>query len=119
MRKLLFILFVFIILGCNQNLKKKGLLLGTWDVVSETDIETGKVRFPESDDLWFVEFKSDSIYVSSNPNEGAAWRIEGDSIFIDDDKVPFYIKELSQNTLIAEYGFLSKRKFLITLNKRK
>ncbi|HEY5687266.1 MAG TPA: lipocalin family protein [Yeosuana sp.] len=104
MKKPLFILLAFMILGCNQNLKKNGLLIGTWDLVSETDIETGEVRFPESDDLEFVEFKSDSMYtsISSNPYKGSAWQIEGDSIFFNDaDAV--YIKEMTDNELTVEY----------------
>ena len=114
-------MFAFIILGCNQNLKKDDLM-GTWDVVSETDIETGKVRFPESDELFFVEFKSDSLYLSPDLSASAdnvAWRIEGDSIFINDDEDAVYITELTDNELTVEYGFLSKRKYLVKLKKRK
>ena len=114
MKKLIFILFAFIILGCNQNFKKKGDLLGTWDVVSSTDIETGEIELPESDNLEFVEFKSDSLYFGSDIV--FAWRIEGDSIFLDEDG-SVYIKELTVNNLTVEYDFFGK--IQLVLNKRK
>ena len=118
MKKLIFILFAFIILGCNQNFKKKGDLLGTWDVVSSTDIESGEVELPESDNLVFVEFKSDSLYLISDfeVNQVFAWQIEGDSIFLDED-LSVYIKELTTNNLTVEYDFFGK--IQLTLKKRK
>jgi hypothetical protein len=70
---------------------------------------------PESDNLEFVEVKSDSLYLSSS-DYAFAWRIEGDSIFLDEFGSVF-IKELSKNELIAEYDFLGKMQ--LTLKKRK
>jgi hypothetical protein len=118
MKKLIFILFAFIILGCNQNFKKKGDLLGTWGVVSSTDVESGEVELPESDNLVFVEFKTDSLYLISNfeVDQVFAWRIEGDSIFLKEGGSA-YIKELTNDELIVEYDFLGK--IQLTLKKRK
>jgi len=113
MKQIIFILSAFIILGCNQNYKKDDLL-GTWDIVSSTDIETGEVSLPESDDAEFVEFKSDSLYLGSDIVY--AWRIKGDSIFLDEDG-SVYIKELTTNNLTVEYDFLGK--IQLVLNKRK
>jgi len=101
MKQLIFILFSFIILSCNQNHKKDDLL-GTWDFVSSTDIETGEITLPESDDAEFVEFKSDSLYLSSDIV--FAWQIKGDSIFLDEFG-SVYIKELTGDKLIVEYDF--------------
>ncbi|WP_370479035.1 hypothetical protein [Tamlana flava] len=119
MKKLILILFAFIILGCDQNLKKKGVLLGTWDAISATDIETGEVSFPESDELAFVEFKSDSLYLSPDLSLGDkvfAWRIEGDSIVLFDEG-NVYIKELTKNKLVVEYDFFGKTQ--LNFKKRK
>ena len=81
MKQIIFILLAFIILSCNQNHKKDDLL-GIWDVVSSTDIETGEVELSEKE---FVEFKSDSLYLISDLEtvEVFAWQIKGDSIFLD------------------------------------
>lgn len=118
MKKLIFVLFAFIILGCNQNFKNKGHLIGTWDVLSSTYMESGKIEFPENDNLVFVEFKTDSLYLISNfeVEQVFAWRIEGDSIFLKDFG-SIYIKELTKNELIVEYDFLGK--IQLTLKKRK
>jgi len=113
MKQIIFILFAFIILSCNQN-HKKDHLLGTWDVVSSTDIETGEISLPESDDAEFVEFKSDSLYLGSDIV--FAWRIKGDSIFLD-ELGSVYVKELTPVKLIVEYDFLGKVQ--LTLKKRK
>lgn len=117
MKKLIFVLIAFMILGCNQNLKKKGDLLGRWDWVSSTDIETGEVDLFDGDSLEFVEIKSDTIYLMLGLDIDAVypWRIEGDSIFLDDDYMSFYIKELTKNELVVEYD----GKKLFTLKKRK
>lgn len=117
MKKLIFILFAFIILGCNQNLKKKGELLGIWDVVSSTAIETGEVELLENVTKEFVEFKSDSLYLISDfeVDKVFAWQIKGDSIFLDEFG-SVYIKELTKNELIVEYDFLGK--IQLTLKKR-
>ncbi|MFH6768357.1 hypothetical protein V8G56_06395 [Gaetbulibacter aquiaggeris] len=114
MKQIIFILLALIILSCNQNHKKDDLL-GIWDVVSSTDIETGEVELSEKE---FVEFKSDSIYLISDfeVDKVFAWRIEGDSIFLDKDG-SVYIKKLTKNELIVEYGFLGK--IQLTLKKRK
>lgn len=111
MKQIIFILFVFIILGCNHNVKKSDLL-GTWGVVSITDIETWEVELPESDDAEFVEFKSDSLYLSSD--KVFVWRIKGDSIFLDEFG-SVYIKELTADKLIVEYDFFGKTR--LTLKK--
>jgi len=106
MKQLIFILFAFIIAGCNQNYKK-GDLLGTWDVVSSTDIETGEISLPESDDEAFVEFKSDSLYLGLDIV--FAWRIKGDSIFLD-ELGSVFIKELTSTRLTVEYDFFGSER---------
>lgn len=124
MSKLIFILLAFLILGCNPNHKEK-TLLGTWDFVSSTNLETGEVDFPE-DDEDFVEFRIDSIFVS--PTSMYAWKIKGDSIilegipkFFDSGfySIPFYIKELTSNKLTVDFdeGAGSIGRFI--LKKRK
>lgn len=50
MKQIIFILLALIILSCNQNHKKDDLL-GIWDVVSSTDIETGEVELSEKQGL--------------------------------------------------------------------
>jgi len=113
MKHTIVFLFAITILGCNENYKK-GDLLGTWDVVSATDIKTGKVEFPETEDSEFVEIKSDSLYLGSD--NAIAWRIVGDTIFLNEaDSV--YIKKWTNDTLIVEYDFFGKT--LLTLKKRK
>jgi len=107
-------MFALMILGCNQNLKKNFDIIGTWDVVSTTNIETGEVLLPESNHKDFVEFKSDSLYLSSG--EVFAWSIEGDSIFLEKSGAA-YIKTLTKKELIVEYNFLSK--IQLTLKRRK
>jgi len=117
MKKLIFILFAITIIGCNSSHKTSDLL-GIWDIVSSTNIESGDVELPDGDNLGFVEFKSDSLYVISPFEEDMvfAWRIEGDSIFLKNFD-SFYIKELTKNKLIVENYFISKQQ--ITLKKRK
>jgi hypothetical protein len=121
MKQIIFILLACIILSCNQNHKKDDLL-GIWDVVSLTDIETGEVELLENVTKEFVEFKSDSLYLISDfeVDKVFAWRIEGDSIFLDEDGSVYisgYIKELTANNLTVEYDFLGKTQ--LVLNKRK
>jgi hypothetical protein len=110
MKNLIFILLAFILIACNKNLKKKDTIIGTWEVVSIIDIETGEVELQESDNLAFVEVKSDTIYLSSD--KAFAWRIEGDSIFLDEFG-SVYIKELSKNRIIVEYNFLGKTRLIL------
>ena len=114
MKQIIFILLAFIILSCNQNHKKDDLL-GIWDVVSSTDIETGEVELSEKE---FVEFKSDSLYLISDLEtvEVFAWQIKGDSIFLDESGSA-YIKELTNDNLTVEYDFFGK--IQLTLKKRK
>ena len=114
MKQIIFILLTFIILSCKQNHKKDDLL-GIWDVVSSTDIETGEVELSVKE---YVEFKSDSVYLISDfgSDKVFAWRIEGDSIFLDEDSSG-YIKELTANNLTVEYDFFGKTQ--LVLNKRK
>jgi len=119
MKQIIFVLSAFILLGCNQNHKKDDLM-GTWDWVSSTDLETGEVDFFDGDKYAeFVEIKSDSIYVwlDLDRHNDTPWRIEGDSIFLDDFNISLYIKELSQNALIVEYDYYGKT--LFNLKKRK
>ena len=115
MKNIIFILLVFTIIGCKQSHHRDNLI-GTWDWVSSTDIETGEVELYDGDDSEFVEFKSDSLYLI--PDKVFAWRIEGDSIFLDDDYLSVYIKELSNNALIVEF-VLWGGKEQMTLKKRK
>ena len=113
MKQIIFILFAFIILSCNQN-HEKGDLLGTWDFISATDIETGEVELPEGDDKGFVEFRLDSLYLSWD--DVYTWQIKGDSILID-GLASVYIKEMTSNRLTVEYDFFGAQR--LTLSKRK
>jgi len=113
MKQIVLILLAFIILSCDQKPKKDDLL-GIWDVLSSTDIETGEVELPEKG---FVEFKSDSLYISDLETvEVFAWQIKGDSIFLDKSGSA-YIKEWTNDNLTVEYDFLGK--IQLTLKKRK
>lgn len=97
MKLLVLILLVIIIPGCNQNYKKEDLV-GTWEMLSITDIETGEVELLEVDfDQYVVEIKLDSL----NQYEGDtyAWKLQGDSVFV--DWMSFKIKELKPNTIIV------------------
>ena len=109
MKKPLIILLAFIFLGCNQHYKKKDLL-GTWDIVSSIDIESGEVEFLKGDDEMAAVFKSDSLYLFDNYDSDKyfAWRIKGDSLILEDGIRYFniYIKELTKDKLVVEYDFL-------------
>lgn len=118
MKQIIFLLLAFIILSCDQNHKKDDLL-GIWDVVSSTDIETGEVELSEDLDAVFVEFKSDSLYLISVLGADTtifAWRIKGDSIILDESGSVTII-ELTKNELTVEYDFFGK--IQLTLKKRK
>jgi len=102
-----------LIISCTKNYKKSDLL-GTWETVSLTDIETGDIELPESDDDMLIEIKIDSIYL--HRNDAYSWQIKGDSILI--NEIPsVYIKKLTKNELIVEYDFFGKN--LLALKKRK
>lgn len=81
MKQTIFFLFVFVAVSCSQN-QQQDNLLGTWNIVSSTDIETGEVDLPEEKLL--VNFKSDSLYLNEDLGSGKvfAWKIKGDSIFL-------------------------------------
>lgn len=117
MKQLIFYPLAFILLSCAQNFKKDDLL-GIWDVVSSTDIETRKVELSENGNKEYVEFKSDSLYLFSDLDSDTvfAWHIEGDSIFLDESS-SVYIKKFTKNELIVEYDFLDK--IQLKLKKRK
>jgi len=117
MKQIFFVLIAFMLLGCNQNHKKEDLL-GTWDIVSSIDIETGEVEFPDNEDELSVVFKSDSLYLieNSHTTKDFFWRINRDMLFLNEaDTV--YIKELTADKLVVEYDFLSKTG--LELKKRK
>ncbi|WP_242086477.1 lipocalin family protein [Aestuariivivens sediminis] len=118
MKQIIIVLSAFILLSCNQNHKKEDLL-GTWDIVSSIDIETGEVEeFPESDEELLAEFKSDSLYLieNSNPTNVFSWRINRDTLFLNEaDTV--YIKELTADKLVVEYDFIGMIR--LELKKRK
>ncbi|WP_027138025.1 hypothetical protein [Gaetbulibacter saemankumensis] len=105
MKQILSFLLVFTIIGCNSNYKK-GDLLGTWELVSLIDIETGDVEWEKIDKSEFVLFRSDSLYLISDTNSDKvfAWQIMGDSIVLD-EMGSVYIKELTVDKLIVEYDF--------------
>lgn len=112
MKQIIFILCITVIFGCSHQ-HKKGELLGTWDLVSVTDITTGEVEFPEDDDKDFVQVNSDSIYLSWD--DTYSWTIVGDSILID-GLISVYIKELNANELVVEYEFFGGQR--VNLIKR-
>ncbi len=89
----------------NKTLKKKETLIGTWEVVYATEIETGENNWPEDDQKHVVVFKPDSVYVDSHIEY--AWSIEGDSIVLDKYNA-VYIKKLTKNELIVIYEFFGE-----------
>ena len=106
MKRLIFILFSIIIVGCNNNYKKSDLL-GTWDCISITDIETGEISIPEDEDTFIAEFRSDSLYLSTE--EVYAWQIKGDSIFLNGD-LSVCIKELTPSSLTVELDVFGEQR---------
>ena len=110
------LLLALIILVCNQNHKKDDLL-GIWDGVSTTDIETG-AELLESDNTDYVVFKSDSLYLISDSSSDMvfAWEVKDNSIFLD-ELGSVYIKELTADKLIVEFDFLNKIR--LELKKRR
>ncbi len=59
--RIIILLSAIILLGCKHNYKKRDLL-GTWDVVSSIDIESGEITFLEEDDDGFVNIGKDKWY---------------------------------------------------------
>ncbi|WP_242156864.1 lipocalin family protein [Aestuariivivens sediminis] len=115
MKQIIFILLAFILIGCEQN-HKKNYLLGTWEFVSGTDMETGEVKFLENDEKFIIVFKSDSVYEyddpssfydDSSPDEVYAWTIKNDSLFYGNWE-GVYVKELTKVKLVLDVfgGFL-------------
>lgn len=118
MKQIVFIFFAFIVVGCN-NYYKKSDLLGTWDAVAVTDIETGQKTFLEDDEIFNVVATLDSLYFSEFMGV-CAWQIEGDTILnvweTKGDTIPYVIKEISPNKIIIEYAFFNK--LLLELKKQ-
>lgn len=116
MKQIVFMLFVFILIGCNQN-QKRNKLIGTWDVVNVVDIDTMVEESLDSNNAEFVEVSRDSLYLGSDTVY--SWRIKGDSIILNEGSSSFsvFIKELSADKLIVEYDFLGVTQ--LTLKKRK
>ncbi len=113
MKKLIIILFAIAISSCNQKFKKADFL-GTWEIVSTTDSETGVVDKLEEEYRFLVDVKLDSLY---KDDEVYAWEIIGDSIFV--DEWPFYIKEVTGNKVIVEEEyFFGGGKYLIEFIRR-
>jgi len=117
MKQIFFVLSALILFSCNLNHKKDDLM-GTWDVVSSINIETGEVEFTENDDELLAVFKSDLLYLieKSDTTDVFSWRIKGDSIILDKEG-PVYIKELTANKLVVEYDVLGIIR--LELKKRK
>lgn len=118
MKQIVFIFFAFILVGCN-NYYKKSDLLGTWDAVAVTDVETGQKTFLEDDEILNVVATLDSLYFSEFMGV-CAWQIEGDTILnvweTKGDTIPYVIKEISPNKIIIEYAFFNK--MLLELKKQ-
>lgn len=112
MKQLTLILFTIMLFGCSHKHKKVDLM-GTWDLVSVTDIETGEVEFPELGKTDFVQVSLDSVYLSWG--DTYSWKIEGDSIFID-GLVSVYIKDLTLDELVVEYDFFGEQQ--VKFNKK-
>ncbi len=117
MKHILGILLACAILGCTQNHKKKALL-GNWYFVSSTDMETGAVELPEQDNVEFVRFGPDSLYLMSQSDtiNYFAWRIKGDSILLNEFGA-VYIKALTKDQLIVEYDFFGMMRLELTKRK--
>lgn len=103
----------FILLSCQQPFEKDDLL-GTWDIVSATDLETGEEELPPPDEAYFVEIRTDSIYTQDG--WAGAWELEGDSIRIDGIGSVF-IKKLTSTDLTVEHSIYMA--YRLTLRKRK
>ena len=114
MKRIIFLIVTIILLGCNQSHKTSDLV-GTWDVVSSTDIENGEISFPDDDDEGYIEFTPDSLFIGED-REAFAWEIKGDSILLKDFGF-VYIKEFTLDKLIVEYDFLGETQ--LKLKKRK
>ncbi|MCH4552899.1 MULTISPECIES: hypothetical protein [Aestuariibaculum] len=102
MKQLIFILTVFLVVGCEQGHKKKDFL-GTWDIVSQIEIKTGKLIDPDSKILHVAKFTKDSLYIDSDIVH--SWKVEGDSIFMDNSTPGVYIRELTSDKLVVEFEF--------------
>lgn len=102
MKRVTVFLFVMIMFGCNQDYKKDDLI-GIWEAVSVTDLQTGEVGLPEVDfDRLIVNVKLDSIYESEG--DAYSWQIRGDSILV--SWFSFYIKDVSPKYLtVVHYPF--------------
>ena len=113
MKPCYYFLLPFLLFSCQQPLEKDDLL-GTWDMITLTDLETGEEERPQADEEAFVVIRTDSIY--SSDGLGYAWELDGDSIRIEDIGA-VYIKKLTSEGLTVEYNILSE--YRLTLRKRK
>lgn len=117
MKQVIIILFAIIISEGNQKYKKSDLI-GAWEAVSITELETGEIELLEDEfDKFVVEVRLDSIYLYED--DVYAWKIEGDSIIV--DWASFYIKELTSNnlTLVQYVYFFGEEKEEIKFKKIK
>ena len=113
MKQLFFILVAVLLLSCSSKPKASDLL-GTWDCVSSTNVETGEVSQPENNERFIVKIDKDSLSFPSSQqdssimfNNNYAWKIKGDSIVID-NLISVYIKQLTKTDLSVVYDFLGE-----------
>lgn len=100
MKQILIILSFVIISGCATKYVASDLI-GTWEAVSMTDLETGKIALPEIDfDRYVVEIRPDSL--KEYEGDTYAWKLEGDSIFV--SFFSFYIKDLDSEYLTVVHN---------------
>lgn len=114
MKQLFYILLTVILLSCS-NKPKASDLLGTWDCISSTNVETGEVSLPEDYERFMVHFTKDSVTFPRSPedssimlNNSFSWKIKGDSIVID-NLISVYIKQLTKTNLSVVYDFLGEQ----------
>ena len=113
MKQIIIVICAVIISGCATKYKKRDLI-GKWEEVSITNMETGEVEIREGEpDRILVLLTMDSLYTISEhynfyPDDhihekGISWEVIGDSIFV--DWMSFFIKELrSDHIILVEYA---------------
>jgi hypothetical protein len=113
MKYLIIILTILFLISCEKQFEKEDFL-GTWEIVTTTDSQTGVVNTIDDKYRFLVHLKPDSLYKENGVYD---WEIIGDSIFV--NEWPFYIKEVTDDKVIVETeSFYENGRYLIELAKR-
>lgn len=113
MKQLVIILLILVISGCDKDYQKEEFL-GTWEIVSTTDSQTGAVDTLPDEYRFLVHLEPDSLY---KENGVYGWEIIGDSIFV--NEWPFYIIEVTDNAVLVETEyFFGGGNYLIEFKRR-